>query len=62
MPYKCIVRPSMEYASPVWCLYDTSDVNCLDAVQDRATHWACGTHIVGGIEIRNSGQSQLIYA
>ena len=43
LSYKCIVHPSIEYASPVWCLHATSDVNCLDAFQNRATHWACGS-------------------
>ena len=33
----------MEYASPVWFLHATSDINCLDAVQNRAARWACGS-------------------
>ena len=43
LSYKYIARPSVEYASTVWCLHATSDVNCLDAVQNRAAHWACGS-------------------
>ena len=33
----------MEYASPVWFLHATSDINYLDAVQNRAACWACGS-------------------
>ena len=33
----------MEYTSPVWFLPATSDLNCLDAVQNRAACWACGS-------------------
>ena len=41
--YKCIVRPSMEYASSAWYLHAAGDINCLDAVQNRATRLACGS-------------------
>ena len=33
----------MQYISPVLCLHATSDVNCLDAVQNRAARWACSS-------------------
>ena len=41
--YKCIVRPSMEYASSAWFLHTAGDRNCLDAVRNRAARWACGS-------------------
>ena len=41
--YTCIVHPLLEYASPVWYLYSTGDINQLEAVQRRAARWVCGS-------------------
>ena len=40
--YKCIVRPIMEYACPVWFLH-AKNINTLERVQNRAAHWAAGS-------------------
>ena len=40
--YKCIVRPIMEYACPVWFLHTAKNINCLEHVQHQAAHWASG--------------------
>ena len=41
--YKCIVRPIMEYACPVWFLHTAKNINCLEHVQHRAARWASGS-------------------
>ena len=41
--YRCIVRPLLEYASPVWYLYSPVDIRKLEAVQRRAARWVCGS-------------------
>ena len=33
----------LEYASPVSCLYSTSDISHLESIQRRATCWVCGS-------------------
>ena len=38
--YLALVRPIMEYASPVWDPYYNSDIYRLDRVQRRAARWA----------------------
>ena len=38
--YKCIVRPVLEYACPVWHLYSNTNVNLLESIQRRAACWA----------------------
>ena len=38
--YKCIVRPVLEYACPVWHLYSNTNVNLLESIQCRAARWA----------------------
>ena len=41
--YKCIVRPIMEYACPVWFLHTAKNINCLEHDQHRAARWASGS-------------------
>ena len=43
--YKCIVRPILEYASPVWYMYlhSSADIKQLESVQRRAAKWICGS-------------------
>ena len=41
--YRCIVRPLLEYASPVWFLYSPGDIKKLEVVQRRAARWVCGS-------------------
>ena len=36
---RCVVRPLLEYASPVWYLYSPGDIKKLEAVQRRAARW-----------------------
>ena len=38
--YLALVRPIMEYASPVWDPYYNSDIYKLEKVQRRAARWA----------------------
>ena len=33
--YKALVRPTLEFASPVWDLYTVKNINKLEAVQRR---------------------------
>ena len=42
--YKCIVRPILEYASPVWYLHSSGDIKQLENVQCRAARWVCRSH------------------
>ena len=37
--YKTIVRPQLEYASPVWSPYTKKDINKVEMVQRRAVRW-----------------------
>ena len=41
--YRAVVRPILEYASPVWCLHTKKDVTNLEAIQRRAARWVCGS-------------------
>ena len=41
--YKCIAQRSIEYASSAWFLHAAGDRIYLDAVQNRAACWACGS-------------------
>ena len=38
--YKCVVRPTLEYACPVWHPYTTKNINTLESVLRRAARWA----------------------
>ena len=40
MLYKCLVRPILEYAVPVWCPYLVMDFYALENVQRRASRLA----------------------
>ena len=40
--YKCLVRPILEYCSPVWCPHLKKDLNTLEKVQRRASKCALG--------------------
>ena len=42
--YNTLVRPSMEFASPVWDPYTDKDINTLEAVQRRAARWVTNRH------------------
>ena len=42
--YKCIVRPMLEYACPVWHPH-CPEHYCLESVQHRAARWAVGCYI-----------------
>ena len=35
--YKAVVRPLVEYATPVWSPYYAADINLIESVQHRAT-------------------------
>ena len=41
--YNCLIRPLLEYASPVWYLHSTKDIDKLEAIQRRAARWVCGS-------------------
>ena len=40
--YKALVRPILEYASPVWCPYLVKNIVLLEKVQRRASRLALG--------------------
>jgi len=41
--YNCLIRPLLEYTSPVWYLHSTKGIDKLEAaIQQRATRWVCG--------------------
>ena len=41
--YNCLVRPLLEYVSPVWYLHTARDIDRLEAIQRRAARWVCGS-------------------
>ena len=38
--YNILVRPQLEYASPVWSPYTQANINTVEAVQRRAARWS----------------------
>ena len=41
--YKAIVRPTLEYAATVWNPHNSGDIHLLEALQNRAAWWICGS-------------------
>ena len=41
--YKCVVRPHLEYACPVWSPFTSANIKLIESVQCRAAHWICST-------------------
>ena len=41
--YKAIVRPTLEYAATVWNPHNSGDIHLLEALQNRAARWICGS-------------------
>ena len=41
--YIALVRPHLEYCSPVWSPHQLKLINTLEKVQQRAARWVCGT-------------------
>ena len=48
MPVKtafiALVRPTLEYASPVWNPYLVKHIHSIESIQRRATRLLCGSH------------------
>ena len=42
--YKAIVRPQLEYASPVWDPHTKDDIQKIESVQRRAARWVLGDY------------------
>ena len=42
--YTTLVRPTLEFASPVWDPHTAKDIKNLEAVQRRAARWVAGRH------------------
>ena len=42
--YLSLVRPILEYAVPVWCLYLVKDIHALESVQRRASRLTLNQH------------------
>ena len=42
--YKALVRPTLEFASPVWDLYTVKNINKLEAGQRRVARWEVNRH------------------
>ena len=42
--YKALVRPTLEFSSPVCDPYLAKNINQLEAVQRRATNWVVNCH------------------
>jgi len=38
--YRCIIRPVLEYACPLWHPHTAKNINVLESVQRRAARWA----------------------
>jgi len=41
--YKCLVRPHLEYACPVWSPFTSTNIQLIESVQRRAACWICST-------------------
>ena len=39
--YKTLVRPTLEYAAPIWGPYSKLQINRVEKVQRTAAHWTC---------------------
>ena len=61
--YNCLVRPLLEYASPVWYLHTNKDIKYLEAIQCHAARWVCGSrwnpHSHQWSKSSTSGQQEL---
>ena len=42
--YKALVRPTLEFASPVWDPYTVKNINKLEAGQRRVARWEVNRH------------------
>ena len=42
--HKALVRPTLEFASPVWDPYTVKNINKLEAVQKRVARWVVNRH------------------
>ena len=39
--YKILVRPSLEFAAPIWSLYSKTQFNRIEKVQRMTAYWNC---------------------
>ena len=42
--YNTLVRPQVEYASAVWSPYTKENINKIEMLQRKATHWVCNDY------------------
>ena len=60
--YKCIVRPVMEYASPVWHPHTAKNINALESVQRRAARWASNSRWIPSSHCWSKSSDECIQA